>query len=136
MKLFLSHSTKDKEFVEKLAAALWADGIDAWWCEVEIGHGDDFVAKIEEGLQDSDLVVLVLSPDAAQSAWTRREWTASLAREVEESRIRLGGCSCATATSRSCSARSTGPMVVRTPSAARRWWNSPARSRPTKSFGS
>jgi tetratricopeptide (TPR) repeat protein len=90
MNLFLSHSTKDKDFIEKLAAALRADGIDPWWCEVDIEHGDDFVAKIEEGLKDSDLVLLVLSPDAAKSAWTRREWTAALAREVEESRIRLG----------------------------------------------
>ena len=90
MKLFLSHSTKDKDFVEKLATELRAQSIDPWWCEVDIEHGDDFVAKIEEGLKDSDLVVLVLSPDAAQSAWTRREWTAALAREVEESRIRLG----------------------------------------------
>jgi tetratricopeptide (TPR) repeat protein len=90
MNLFLSHSTKDKDFIEKLAAALRATGIDPWWCEVDIEHGDDFVAKIDEGLKESDLVVLVLSPDAAKSAWTRKEWTAALAREVEESRIRLG----------------------------------------------
>jgi hypothetical protein len=90
MKLFLSHSTKDKEFVETLAGELRANSIDPWWCEVDIEHGDDFVAKIDEGLKESDLVVLVLSPDAVQSAWTRREWTAALAREVEESRIRLG----------------------------------------------
>ncbi|MGA3044957.1 MAG: TIR domain-containing protein [Bryobacteraceae bacterium] len=90
MKLFLSHSTKDKAFVEKLAAALRAHNIDPWWCEVDIDHGADFVAKIDEGLNQSDLILLVLSPEAAQSAWTRKEWTAALAREVEEKRTRLG----------------------------------------------
>jgi hypothetical protein len=34
--------------------------------------------------------LFVLSPEAVQSAWTRKEWTAALAREIEESRIRLG----------------------------------------------
>ena len=37
-----------------------------------------------------DLVLLVLSPDAVRSAWTREEWTSALARQVAESRIRLG----------------------------------------------
>jgi tetratricopeptide (TPR) repeat protein len=90
MKLFLSHSTKDKEFVGKLAAELRANGIDPWLCEVDIEPGHNFVAKIEEGLKGSDLVLLVLSPEAVRSAWTREEWTAVLARQVAESRTRLG----------------------------------------------
>lgn len=90
MKLFLSHSTKDRGFVEKLAAELRANGVEPWLCEVDIEHGDNFVAKIEEGLKGSDLVVLVLSPEAVASAWTQEEWTAVRAREVADSRIRLG----------------------------------------------
>jgi len=90
MTLFLSHSTKDKAFVEKLAAELRANGVEPWHCEVDIEHGDNFVAKIEEGLKGSDLVVLVLSPEAVASAWTQEEWTAVRAREVADSRIRLG----------------------------------------------
>src|ERR1022692_304900 len=90
MKLFLSHSTKDKEFVEKLAAELRANDIDPWLCEVDIEYGDNFVAEIENGLKGSDLVLLVLSPEAVRSAWTREEWTSVLARQVAESRTRLG----------------------------------------------
>lgn len=90
MKLFLSHSTKDKDFVEKLAAELRANDVEPWLCEVGIEHGDNFVAEIEEGLKGSDLVLLVLSPEAVRSAWTREEWTAVLARQVAESRTRLG----------------------------------------------
>jgi len=90
MKLFLSHSTNDKEFVGKLAAELRVNGIDPWLCEVDIEPGHNFVAKIEEGLKGSDLVLLVLSPEAVRSAWTQEEWTAVLARQVAESRTRLG----------------------------------------------
>jgi hypothetical protein len=57
---------------------------------VDIAPGDNFVAEIEAGLKGSDLVLLVLSPEAVRSAWTREEWTAALDRQVTESRIRLG----------------------------------------------
>ena len=38
MKLFLSHSTKDKAFVEKLAAKLRTNGIDQWLCCNGVGY--------------------------------------------------------------------------------------------------
>jgi len=65
MKVFLSHSTKDKQFVEALAAELKAEKIEPWSCEVDIELGDNFVAKIEEGLRDADLGILFWSPEAA-----------------------------------------------------------------------
>ncbi len=90
MKLFLSHSTKDADFVGRLAHALRANSVEPWLCEVDVQHGDNFVAEIEKGLQASDLALLVLSPEAVDSRWTRVEWTSLLHREVEELRIRLG----------------------------------------------
>jgi TIR domain-containing protein len=90
MKVFLSHSTKDKHFVETLAAELEAEKIEPWLCEVDIEFGQNFVAKIEEGLRDADLAVLFWSPEAAVSAWTQLEWTSVTAREISEARTRLG----------------------------------------------
>src|SRR5208282_3958568 len=90
MKVFLSHSTKDKQFVQMLAEQLEAEKIEPWVCEVDIELGDNFVAKIEEGLRDADLTVLFWSPEAARSDWTRLEWTSVTAREISESRTRLG----------------------------------------------
>ena len=79
MKVFLSHSTKDKEFVQRLAAALDGADFTPWLCEVDIDRGENFVARINEGLAQSDLALLVWSPDAAKSAWTEQEWTSLLA---------------------------------------------------------
>jgi len=90
MKVFLSHSTKDKEFVQTLASELEAEKIESWRCEVDIEFGDNFVSKIEEGLRDADLTILFWSPEAARSDWTRLEWTSVTAREISESRTRLG----------------------------------------------
>ena len=69
MKVFLSHSTKDKQFVETLAAELKAEKIEPWLCEVDIEFGDNFVAEIEKGLREADLTVLFWSPEAARSDW-------------------------------------------------------------------
>ena len=90
MKIFLSHSTKDKGFVEILARTVTASGFEPWLCEVDIEKGANFVAKINDGLTQSDLALLIWSQHAADSAWTLEEWTAALARQVEENRIRLG----------------------------------------------
>jgi hypothetical protein len=90
MKVFLSHSTKDKQFVQALAAELEAENIQSWICEVDVEFGGNFVAKIEEGLRDADLAVLFWSPEAARSDWTQLEWTSVTAREISESRTRLG----------------------------------------------
>ncbi len=90
MKVFLSHSTQDKTFVEALAEALRTANIEPWLCEIDILPGDDFVAEIEKGLQEADLTLLIWSPEAARSAWTGQEWRSVLAREIEESRTHLG----------------------------------------------
>jgi hypothetical protein len=90
MKVFLSHSAKDKEFVQRLAGALTRASFTPWLCEAGIDRGDNFAAKIEDGLAESDVALLVWSPEAAKSHWTKEEWTAVLARQVAEQRIRLG----------------------------------------------
>ena len=90
MKVFLSHSTKDGEFVKQLAAALIGAGHEPWLCEVDIEKQENFVAKIEEGLRWCDVALVVWSPDAAASKWTEEEWTSVLARQVAEQKTRLG----------------------------------------------
>ena len=90
LKVFLSHSTRDKEFVQRLATALEDADFKPWLCEVDIDRGQNFVTKINDGLGQSDLAILVWSPHAAESAWTEQEWTSALARQVEEHRIGLG----------------------------------------------
>jgi tetratricopeptide (TPR) repeat protein len=89
-RVFLSHSTKDGEFVKKLAEELDHEKITPWFCEVDIVAGDHFVAKIEEGLSTSDLAIVAWSPEAARSRWTDLEWATVLDREINESRRRLG----------------------------------------------
>ena len=47
MKVFLSHSTKDKHFIQALAAELETEKIEPWLCEVgvELGDSPNFVQR-------------------------------------------------------------------------------------------
>ena len=64
MIVFLSHSTKDGDFVKVLAAGMTAAGFEPWLCEASIEPSADWVEEIEQGLKAADLVLLVWSPDA------------------------------------------------------------------------
>src|SRR5438046_691023 len=59
--VFLSHSAKDKAIVRAVAERLRADGLRVWFDDWEIKPGDSIPAKIEEGLEQSRVLVLCMS---------------------------------------------------------------------------
>jgi len=73
-KVFISYSSKDKEFVKQLATDLrMREGIDAWLDQWEINPGDKIPEMIEAGLSKADFFILVLSPDSVNSQWIEYE---------------------------------------------------------------
>ncbi|MEQ8467699.1 toll/interleukin-1 receptor domain-containing protein [Coleofasciculus sp. E1-EBD-02] len=85
MKAFISHSSIDKPFVERLATDLRTrEGIDAWLDKWEILPGDRIPDKLEDGLANAGILVLVLSPDSVNSQWVSYEKDAWLMAQVEE----------------------------------------------------
>ena len=89
VRVFLSHSSKDKPFVRMLADELEAGGeIKVWLDEREIDYGDNSVLKMEEGL-DADAVLLILSPDSVESNWVKEEWTDAFWDQTNTARIKL-----------------------------------------------
>jgi small GTP-binding protein len=71
--VFLSHSAKDKAIVRPLAERLRADGLRVWFDEWVIKPGDSIPAKIEDGLEQSRVLVLCMSAQAFGSDWARLE---------------------------------------------------------------
>src|SRR6266481_86411 len=70
--VFLSHSSKDKPVVREAAERLRADGLRVWFDEWEIQAGD-IPAKVEEGLEQSRVLVLCMSANAFGSDWAQLE---------------------------------------------------------------
>jgi hypothetical protein len=72
--LFISHSTKDVEFVlTHLKAPCTAIGIDAWCSATDMRLAADWEQQIRRELARSDWFIVVLSPDAAKSEWVQAE---------------------------------------------------------------
>ncbi len=71
--VFLSHSVKDKPIVRELAERLRKDGLKVWLDEWVLKPGDHVQAKIEEGLEQSRVLVLCMKPECrkrgAASTW-------------------------------------------------------------------
>lgn len=82
-KVFLSHAGIDKPFVERLAQDLIKKGVDVWYDKWEIKVGDSILWKIEESIEESDYLAIVISKEAWESAWVRTEIEAAFQRQVE-----------------------------------------------------
>jgi hypothetical protein len=88
-KIFLSHSSSDKDFVRRLKESLLAHGHEPWLDEDKINVGDYISDKIALGIEDCDFLVLVLSENAISSGWVKAEWRAKHMAEIETGRITL-----------------------------------------------
>jgi hypothetical protein len=71
--VFLSHSSKDKTVVRELVKRLREDGLKVWFDEWLIKPGDSIPAKLEEGLEQSRVLVLCMSANAFGSDWAQME---------------------------------------------------------------
>lgn len=85
-RIFLSHTSKDKPFVRKLANDLRANGHTVWIDEAEINIGDSLIGKIREGLDSVDFVAVVLSKASIGSEWVQKELEIASNREIKEKR--------------------------------------------------
>lgn len=86
--VFLCHSSKDKAFARQLAADLTRAGARIWLDEAEIKIGDSLVKRISEGIEETDFLAVILTPDSVSSEWVQRELEVALNLEINERRVR------------------------------------------------
>lgn len=82
--IFLCYSHRDIEFVQGLSEQLDALGVFVWVAEWQLEVGDSLHRCIGEGIEKSDFVGIVLSPDSLSSAWCRDELDQALMREKRD----------------------------------------------------
>jgi hypothetical protein len=76
-KIFISHSNQDNVLTRQLATDLKAMGATVWVDFEQIASGN-FAKSINEGLANSEYVILVKSPNSLASDWVREEVDAAL----------------------------------------------------------
>lgn len=72
-RVFLSHSSKDKDFVKELHRRLTRDGVSCFFDSESIGRGANWVKALERALDECQEIVFVLSPDFCNSEWVQVE---------------------------------------------------------------
>src|ERR1041384_6334978 len=71
--VFISHNSKDKAVVRPLAERLCNDGLRVWFDEWVLRPGDPIQKKIDDGLENSRVLVLCMSANASGSDWAQLE---------------------------------------------------------------
>lgn len=87
--VFLSYSSPDRRFAERLAGDLVGYGLRVWWDRWEMQVGDSLILKIQEGIQASSWLAVVLSSSSVASNWVKRELASALADEISTDRVRV-----------------------------------------------
>lgn len=88
--VFICHASEDKkEVVLPLAAALQAKGVRCWVDEGEIHWGESITQKVNEGLQASRFVIVVLSQTFLTKNWAKRELNAVLNMEASSGVVKV-----------------------------------------------
>ena len=86
--IFLSHTGDDKPFVRQLRRDLLERGVPRVWVdEAEIEVGDSLIAKIEEGLQETRYIGVVLSAKSIGAPWVKKELDTAMNREIASGEV-------------------------------------------------
>jgi pyrimidine deaminase RibD-like protein len=84
---FISYSSQDNAFAERLASDLKARKLGVWFDKWEICVGDSLMQKIGQGIRENDYLIVVLSPDSVASEWVKKELAEAMQREIAEKRV-------------------------------------------------
>ena len=75
MKLFISYSRADWATAERLADDLQQQGYNLWLDQRSIPHGANWDNEVQRGLDESDVMLVLLSPSAVSSQNVADEWS-------------------------------------------------------------
>ena len=86
---FISYSTKDQEFAQRLYNDLQANSVRCWFAPHDIQGGKKIHEQIDDAIRIHERVLLILSPESINSAWVKTEIAKTRKREIAEKRQML-----------------------------------------------
>lgn len=82
-RVFISYSSKDRPFAQRLESDLQGDGLEVLRDEVFIGPGESIVSKISDAIESSDYLILLVSGHSMQSRWVHKELDLALSLSMD-----------------------------------------------------
>jgi len=89
---FISYSTHDQEFAERLHADLQAKGVRCWFAPHDMKSGEKIHEQIDEAIRLHDRLLLILSEHSMSSEGVKSEL--AKARQTGDERRQAGAVSC------------------------------------------
>jgi len=95
VRIFVSYSTKDtaivSRFIDELYKFFDQEGIscDLWIDKWKLRSGRWIPVEIEEGIRQSDLLLLCVSKASLQSKWVEREWRCKFEEELKSGDVKV-----------------------------------------------
>jgi len=83
---FISYSTKDQEFADRLYADLQNKGVRCWFAPHDILGGKKIYEQIDEAIRRYERLLLILSPNSMSSEWVKTEIRKARKRERTENK--------------------------------------------------
>ena len=87
MPIFISYSHVDRTFVNKLAVHLVKNNAHVWVDSWELNVGDSIIDRVQQAIQESGALLIVLSKASVASEWCKKELNAGLMRELDEKHV-------------------------------------------------
>jgi hypothetical protein len=86
---FISYSSRDQNFAERLHTDLQRKGVRCWFAPEDLKIGAKTRDTIDESIRLHDKLLLILSKHSVSSQWVEHEVEAALERESRENRLVL-----------------------------------------------
>jgi hypothetical protein len=81
---FISYSTQDQDFADRLYADLQAKGVRCWFAPHDVKGGRKLHEQIDEAIRLHDKLLLILSPHSMRSEWVMTEISRARKREMRD----------------------------------------------------
>jgi hypothetical protein len=85
--IFISYTHKDQKIAKELTSMLAAAGMKVWLADEQVLPRDNVSLEVGKALEQSDAMVVLLSPDAVASQNVRREIAYALSSPKFEQRL-------------------------------------------------
>ena len=77
-RVFISYSSRQKALADRICGFLRSNGISCWMAPDSVPEGSDYTQEIPVALSNVKAVLLVLTEDAMNSVWVRKEVSAAI----------------------------------------------------------
>jgi uncharacterized protein YjbI with pentapeptide repeats len=86
---FISYSSKDHEFAERLHIDLQSKGVRCWFAPEDLKIGDKLRPSFDEAIRQHDKLMVVLSQSSVKSPWVEKEVETAFEKERQQNRTVL-----------------------------------------------